>query len=775
MRVGGWLLTGLVSLGIFSCRAASIDFAVSANLVAPYTGFAVDQQGDILIAAIPSSCNLPTVSPLSTCGPIWIGKLDPSGKRLLFATYLGSGVSSSVFTTIGGIGADSSGNVIVAAATNAANLPTANAFQSAPGSPASHLYIAKFASDGSHLLYATYLGGSGGETVISLAVDPAGAAYVAAYTTSTDFPSTTQSLRAPAQYPTVIAKLGPTGSLQYAAQFPFEFYSNVKPMQIDPAGRAVLVSNLEALILAPDGSSAIRATYPSFATATSPCTIDASGGQSCPEAPWALPLASGGFEFAGTANLGVPATANARQIAGESNGHFLLQNGQVTATSLTASINDIEIDPENPGRIYAAAATGLFVSADNGNTWNQVYTGPSLAVAVDPFDSNRIFLSVDTVPGIPAQIYRSTDGGATWKPVYNSTQSGEHIISLAADPKVPGLIYGAGPLMYRSTDGGNTWDSREVGPSMPNISPSASTSTKSQFVRVDPNHAGWAYVVGINNCIGFCPNLPELSRTQDGGNTWTDGGSAQFNAISHPMLVAVDPNNGSVVQTLSGSTLIYPSGNISSSQVLYPAEATAVAFDPRQPGTIYLAVNITKGAASGYFVVKSSDDGSTWTNLLQVDRPVFNLVVSANGVVQASQDPDPPQLYYLVSNSVGDIEYGTFFGGAFTQISAMAGSFPGSGSNAYIVGVTQGGLPLTDAVQPALGGGTDGFLTAFDAGGSLLWSTYLGGSGNDSIDWVLPLADGSVVVAGTTQSTDFPSLQPSPLGAGSTFIAHLRP
>jgi len=52
---------------------------------------------------------------------------------------------------------------------------------------------------------------------------------------------------------------------------------------------------------------------------------------------------------------------------------------------------------------------------------------------------------------------------------------------------------------------------------------------------------------------------------------------------------------------------------------------------------------------------------------------------------------------------------------------------------------------------------------------------YLGGSAEDTIVWVLPLPDGSAVVAGTTQSADFPMSQPSPLGGGTTFIARVRP
>jgi len=737
----------------------------------------VDLQGNILIAANPTACTLPTVHPLYTCGPLWIGKLDASGTHLLFASYLGNGIAASEFTTIAGIAADANGNIVVAAHTTTPDLPTVNAFQSAPSSMYTNLYIAKLAPDGSRLVYATYLGGSGGQTALSLAVDGAGAAYVAASVNSTDFPTTPQSLQYPGLYQTGIVKLDPTGTLQYAAVFAFEFYTDVKPLQLDGLGHAVLVSNLEAVILAPDGSSLIRATYPQWATNAGPCTLDASGNTWCAEPPWALPRANGGFQFAGMAALGVPVTEDARQISGETSGHLLIRNGQATQTQLTTSISGFAVDPHNQSRIYAATSTGLFVSEDNGGTWSQVRDGPCLAVAVDPFDSNRLYISLDAIPNVEAhaQIYRSTDQGATWTSIFDGSSLGERVVSLVADPNEQGLLYGAGPFLIRSTDGGNTWDSRLVGPSMQNMSPSASTSTKSQMVQVDPTHSGWAYVGGITNCIGFCLNIPDLSRTQDGGTTWSETGAGTGTGTSASILVAVDPNSGDVVEATIGSTVIYRGGNFTAPQVLFPAQTTSIAFDPKQPGTIYLAVQVTQGASSGYFVVKSVDDGAKWTNVVRLDRPAYNLTVSANGALQASQSPNPPQAYFLISTPIGNISYGTYFGAAFTQVNSMQGSSMATGASAFVAGTTEGGLPLMDAVQPVLGGGADGFLSVFDDTGALLWSTYLGGSANDSIDWVLPLPDGSAVVVGTTNSTDFPSLQPSPLGSGNTLIAHLRP
>ena len=349
------------------CTAASLDFAVSVSLPSLYSRWGVDPQGNILIAAKLTACTLPTVKPLYTCGPIWVGKLDATGKNLLFATYLGNGSATSTFTSVAGVAADANGNIVVAAHTTTLNMPTANAFQATPNSKFTNLYIAKISPDGSRLSYATYLGGSGGQTALSLAVDAAGSAYLAVSNNSTDFPTTLQSYQGPSGlYQTAVVKLDPNGTLQYAALFPFEFYTNVKPIQLDTVGRAELVSNLPAMTIAPDGSSVIRAPYPTWATLTGPCAADTSTTTVCAQPPWALHRAGGGFQFAGAGSLGVPVTENARQIFGETSGHLVIQNGQATQTQLAVSIAGFAVDPKSRSRIYAATANGLIRARTTG-------------------------------------------------------------------------------------------------------------------------------------------------------------------------------------------------------------------------------------------------------------------------------------------------------------------------------------------------------------------------------------------------------------------------
>ena len=102
--------------------------------------------------------------------------------------------------------------------------------------------------------------------------------------------------------------------------------------------------------------------------------------------------------------------------------------------------------------------------------------------------------------------------------------------------------------------------------------------------------------------------------------------------------------------------------------------------------------------------------------------------------------------------------------------------------NAYLAGSINGPaagddpyIPIVNAAQPQFGGGSsDAYLLAMNATGTaLLYSTYLGGEGNDAAWAVAVLADGRPGVAGWTASTVFPMLgadAPRSGGPFNTFV-----
>src|SRR5690348_14304122 len=99
----------------------------------------------------------------------------------------------------------------------------------------------------------------------------------------------------------------------------------------------------------------------------------------------------------------------------------------------------------------------------------------------------------------------------------------------------------------------------------------------------------------------------------------------------------------------------------------------------------------------------------------------------------------------------------TYLGGAGFEI-AWSCAVDKSG-NVYIGGDAQAAdFPATsNAVQTTYGdGGQDGFVAKYDKNGSLLWSTFLGGTGWDGVNSVTVDSAGNVVATGVTASTDFP-------------------
>jgi len=109
--------------------------------------------------------------------------IDPA---LFYSTYLGGSIRDGGQ----GIAVDGAGNAYLTGLTNSSNFPTATgAFQSTPGG-GFDAFVTKLNAVGSALVYSTYLGGSGDDLGLGIAVDAAGNASLTGYTTSTNFPTT---------------------------------------------------------------------------------------------------------------------------------------------------------------------------------------------------------------------------------------------------------------------------------------------------------------------------------------------------------------------------------------------------------------------------------------------------------------------------------------------------------------------------------------------------------------------------------------------------------
>jgi uncharacterized protein (TIGR03437 family) len=143
-----------------------------------------------------NNCNSSPSGPPANCGDVLIVKLKPDGSDVEYATYLGGMGQDQV----SGIAVDRLGQAYVTGMTISPNFPTtAGAFQTAFRGPntlpfyigvSGDAFVAKLSPRGDALVYSTYLGGSKGDTGVSIAVNGAGEAYVTGTTYSADFPET---------------------------------------------------------------------------------------------------------------------------------------------------------------------------------------------------------------------------------------------------------------------------------------------------------------------------------------------------------------------------------------------------------------------------------------------------------------------------------------------------------------------------------------------------------------------------------------------------------
>lgn len=120
-------------------------------------------------------------------------KVSNDGSRVLWATFIGGSGDEAEQPSVR---IDAAGNAFVLYATESSDAPTPNGFDHTLGG-IRDLYLIKLSSDGSQLLFGTYLGGSGNEGVETheLALDPQGNPVIGNNTSSIDFPTTTGVLQ----------------------------------------------------------------------------------------------------------------------------------------------------------------------------------------------------------------------------------------------------------------------------------------------------------------------------------------------------------------------------------------------------------------------------------------------------------------------------------------------------------------------------------------------------------------------------------------------------
>jgi len=180
---------------------------------------ALDSAGNIVIAGRSTADDFPLVNALQTApNDLFISKLSADGSTLLFSTYFGG----EDIDRIGGMTMDASDHLYLTGPTRSVGFPTTpGAYQEnfvgeisgcevpfGSNYNCEDFFVTKLATDGSGLVWSTYLGGTRPDEARGIAVDSQGRVYVTGYTSSADFPP--DGIDFGAAF--LVAQLDPTGS-----------------------------------------------------------------------------------------------------------------------------------------------------------------------------------------------------------------------------------------------------------------------------------------------------------------------------------------------------------------------------------------------------------------------------------------------------------------------------------------------------------------------------------------------------------------------------------
>ncbi len=244
----------------------------------------LDSANEVYVTGSTQSSNFPVVEAYQSQqpGPYsgFLTKVSASGSSLLYSTYLGG----NTFDLPTSVAIDSLGEVHVAGYTMSPNFPVANAYQATVSANQAGMYgtygfLTKFSTDGSSLIYSTYLAGNSNvvqdcgspcwpspyNAISALAVDSNGSAYVTGTTNTYNFPATSGSYLTTNSTPQnagvgFVSKFSSAGSLDYSTYF---YASSGNPVStsaiaVDSSGSAYVT-----------GAAASDGTFP--ITSTSIC------------------------------------------------------------------------------------------------------------------------------------------------------------------------------------------------------------------------------------------------------------------------------------------------------------------------------------------------------------------------------------------------------------------------------------------------------------------------------------------------------------------------
>jgi carboxypeptidase C (cathepsin A)/photosystem II stability/assembly factor-like uncharacterized protein len=332
-----------------------------------------------------------------------------------------------------------------------------------------------------------------------------------------------------------------------------------------------------------------------------------------------------------TTAVGVPGNSNAYYMGATGGGVWKTENGGQSWRNIsdgffrTGSIGDIAVYAADPEIIYvgtgeapvrgqmSSTGDGVYKSTDGGKTWTHVGLEKTLQISrvvIHPTNPNLVYVAAQGNRWVPSNargVYRSSDGGATWKRIlFSSDIAGAS--ELQMDPRDPNVLYaafwdhqrfpwairsgGPGSGIWKSVDGGDHWTQLTSG--LPKLMGKIRLA-------ISPANTNRVYAAVECESSG-------LFRSDDAGQSWQQV-NRQGSLATRPwyyMGVAADPKNQDIVY-FSGATLLksIDGGKTFSEMKVCHGDTHTLWINPSDPQNL---VDTDDGGAEVSF-----DGGQSWS------------------------------------------------------------------------------------------------------------------------------------------------------------------
>ncbi|MFO7732532.1 MAG: glycosyl hydrolase [Candidatus Aminicenantes bacterium] len=331
--------------------------------------------------------------------------------------------------------------------------------------------------------------------------------------------------------------------------------------------------------------------------------------------------------LSGQARAKAAPAKDADPYAGLSLGAFKLRSIGPALTS--GRISDFAVRPGKRHEFFVASASGgVWKTVNAGTTFTPVFDAQGSysvgCVTLDPNDPNVVWVGTgennnQRSVGYGDGVYKSDDGGATWKNV--GLKASEHIGTIAIDPRDSNVVYVAayGPLwspggdrgVYKTTDGGKTWTAVLT----------VDENTGFNEVRLDPRNPDVLYAAAhqrrrhVFTQISGGPGSA-VYKTTDAGITWEkivrglpSGDLGRIGLALSPVtpnllyaIVEAQEDKGGFYRSTNGGASWERRGAYTSSGNYYQE----ILCDPKDPERVY---------SHDVFLQVTDDGGATWKAL----------------------------------------------------------------------------------------------------------------------------------------------------------------